>query len=141
MLKVKQGRLLHTIIHTMRQQRQEYDAHGHIKKKKFTAYSVEDWLMQAFLSAIGAADKVLGDKIPDYNSMIIIELKKTPAWSVQVFYKKDRNQGAVDITQHVRGCKSSPCPYEYFLWCCDDYITEDVSKACAEEYYGNQYNH
>ncbi|EYC30080.1 hypothetical protein Y032_0005g2438 [Ancylostoma ceylanicum] len=113
--------------------------------------------MQAFLHAIGA-DKVLGEKIPDYNSMIIIELKKAPEWSIQVkisflqtyvsgifpikvFYKKDRNQGSVDITQSVRRCTSSPCPLEFFLWCCDDYITEDVGKACAEPYNQNQYNH
>lgn len=45
----------------------------------------QDWILQALLNGIGAANHTLGEKIPDYSAMIIIELKKTQnAYGVQV---------------------------------------------------------
>ncbi|ETN76909.1 hypothetical protein NECAME_00434 [Necator americanus] len=135
MLKLKQGKLLHTIINLIKQQKIEHEKNGVVKKQKFTAFSTQDWILQAVLNGIGAAQQAIGETIPEYNALIIFELKKFHnGYGIQVFYKKDTKNVEEDITKAVRRCNSSPCPFEIFIGCCDDYITDNPLDICEKEY-------
>ncbi|KAK6725589.1 hypothetical protein RB195_004108 [Necator americanus] len=131
LLKMKQGFLMSTIMKTLWKQWQEYEKSGQIKKRKFTAFSTQDWLLLAFLHSLGCGDEALGSTIPTYNSVVIIELyvrKRKPF--VKVLYKHGGMTLPRDVTHAVRGCTFSPCHLVEFSLCCKKYMTDDPKSAC-----------
>ncbi|KHJ81035.1 hypothetical protein OESDEN_19283 [Oesophagostomum dentatum] len=87
LLKLKQGILMKTIISHLRSQWIEYKQTGRIRRK-FTAYSTQDWLILAFLHSLGCGKPVLGETVPNYNALVIIEL-----------YLQDKNRSYTKITK------------------------------------------
>ncbi|KAK6013148.1 hypothetical protein OSTOST_21594 [Ostertagia ostertagi] len=130
-LQLKQGKLLHTILETFKSKKEEHEKKGKIEKRKLTVYSTQDWILQALLNGIGAVKEAIGDTIPNFNSVIMFEMREhNKVYTMQVFYKDGEADQEKDITKAVRGCSKSPCPYEEFLKCCNDYKTDDPNVPC-----------
>ncbi|VDO44876.1 unnamed protein product [Haemonchus placei] len=130
-LQLKQGKLLHTILETFKEKKEEHEKKGKVEKKKLIMYSTQDWILQALLNGIGAAKEAIGEGIPNFNSMIIFEMRTSnKTYTMQVFYKDGEANSEKEITQAVRGCSKTPCPYEEFLSCCNDYKTTDPNTVC-----------
>ncbi|KHJ91147.1 hypothetical protein OESDEN_08993 [Oesophagostomum dentatum] len=130
-LRVKQGTFMKTVMSQLRSQWTEFEQTGHIRKK-FTAYSTQDWLILAFLHSLGCGESVLGRTVPNYNALIIIELyvrNKEPV--IKLLYKDNEMKTPKEAVQHVRNCKSSPCHLEEFTSCCSEYESENPTETCA----------
>ncbi|XGW28362.1 hypothetical protein V3C99_008269, partial [Haemonchus contortus] len=130
-LQLKQGKLLHTILETFKEKKEEHEKQGKVEKKKLIMYSTQDWILQALLNGIGAVKEAIGEGIPNFNSLIIFEMRaNNNTYTMQVFYKDGEADSEKEITQAVRGCTKTPCPYEEFLNCCNDYKTTDPNAVC-----------
>ncbi|CAJ0604007.1 unnamed protein product [Cylicocyclus nassatus] len=141
MLQIKQGLLMDFIIKELTKQKEKHKEHGVVEERKFIAISTQDWLIQALLHSLGAGTEALGDTIPEYNALLMFELWKNEMnYDIEVLYKKDVNSEAKIITQSVRKCNGrSPCSFDEFAKCCDDYRIEDshtLLEKCDEEYEG-----
>lgn len=131
-LQLKQGKLLYTIINTLSQYEKQHKNGKKIEKRKFIAYSTQDWILQALLNGLGAEKKALGTTIPNFNSLIIFELvENKKKYSVKVLYKDGLKDTAMDISDAVRNCEATPCPIEKFIECCDDYKIADPKTICG----------
>ncbi|KAK6047230.1 hypothetical protein COOONC_15269 [Cooperia oncophora] len=130
-LQLKQGKLLHYIIETFKSKKEEHEKKGKIEKRKLIVFSTQDWILQALLNGIGAVEAAIGEGIPNFNSMIMFEMREDKkAYTMQVFYQDGEKGSVKDITGAVRGCSKSPCPYEEFLKCCNDYKIADPHEVC-----------
>lgn len=131
-LRLKQGVFMQTLLDNLQKQYDEYKDTGQVAKRKFTAYSTQDWLIMAFLEALGASTAALDGTMPQYNALIIVELSESEGGTgiVEVFYKANHEAELKDITSSVRGCSKSPCPLATFVGCCDDYKVKDSKQDC-----------
>ncbi|KAK5979508.1 Histidine acid phosphatase [Trichostrongylus colubriformis] len=130
-LQLKQGKLLNYILETFRAKKEEHEEKGKIEKRKLIVFSTQDWILQALLNGIGAVEAAIGEGIPNFNSLIMFEMRvENKAYFMQVFYKDGEADSEKDITAAVRGCTKTPCPYEEFLSCCNDYKIDDPNKVC-----------
>ncbi|KAK5975688.1 hypothetical protein GCK32_009575 [Trichostrongylus colubriformis] len=132
-LQLKQGPIMKHIFGLLRKRWEEWDSSKKIAKRKFIAYSTEDWLLMALMEALGCAKETLSGTIPSYNALLVIELSDRDGPVVQVFYKDKGMDSLKDITRAVRGCDASPCPLSKFEKCCDEYTTEDPKTVCGTQ--------
>ncbi|KAK5984441.1 hypothetical protein GCK32_019742, partial [Trichostrongylus colubriformis] len=133
-LQLKQGLIMKTILDTLRKRWDEWVTSKTIAKRKFIAYSTQDWMLLAYLDALGCSKAALGGTVPGYNSIVVLELAEHNGQPfVEVFFKDNSMNELKDITEAVRGCGSSPCALEKFLNCCDDYMTEDPKTVCGKQ--------
>ncbi|PIO56548.1 hypothetical protein TELCIR_22052, partial [Teladorsagia circumcincta] len=83
-LQLKQGKLLHTILEFFKTKKAEHEKNGKIEKRKLVVYSTQDWILQALLNGIGAVKEAIGETIPNFNSMIMFEMRvKDKAYTMQ----------------------------------------------------------
>ncbi|ETN77444.1 hypothetical protein NECAME_11017 [Necator americanus] len=130
-LRTKQGFLMTSITNALWDQWEEYEKKKRIEKK-FIAFSMQDWLLMAFLHSLGCGKEALGSATPDNNATIFIRLyerKNRPF--VRILYK-DKVTDAKYVTKCVRGCSFEPkyCHLVELAMCCRYYVTSDAKKAC-----------
>uniref|UniRef100_A0A7I4XU82 acid phosphatase n=1 Tax=Haemonchus contortus TaxID=6289 RepID=A0A7I4XU82_HAECO len=131
-LQLKQGVLMKTILDLLKNRWTEWQSSHKIAKRKFIAYSVQEWLIMAFMEALGCAKEALNGSIPSNNALLMIELSDEDDEAfVQVLYIDKTMNSLKDITKAVRLCDRSPCPLAKFLQCCDDYTVEDPKIVCG----------
>ncbi|EYC26934.1 hypothetical protein Y032_0009g434 [Ancylostoma ceylanicum] len=131
-LRVKSGLLLNSTLYTLKSNWEQFVANGSLEKRKFVAYSTQDWLIQAFMESLGIREAAIGDGYPPYSSLLIFELRKIKDLPVvKVFYRDPHTSLLADVTKSVRGCKQcDACPLELLLSCCPQYTTADKEKEC-----------
>ncbi|CAI4226292.1 unnamed protein product [Auanema sp. JU1783] len=141
LLRMKGGYLMHTVLTTILAKWRCYVNEGDrcsqkiMKTQKFVAYSTQDWILSIFMEILGETSNEMANNagLPDYNSMILIELYDNN-WmpEIEVFYKTGAGDDElINITPSIRGCKkSSPCHLSLFLNCCNNYTTNDPYSAC-----------
>ncbi|KAJ1364641.1 hypothetical protein KIN20_024770 [Parelaphostrongylus tenuis] len=135
-LRLKSGFLLHTVLQHLDSSWQQFILEGSLKRKKFVAYSTQDWLMQAFMDSLGIRAQAVGDSsLPKYNSLIILELRSVKGMPfVKAFYRDPINEVLMDVSSAIRGCSTrTGCPLPLVLSCCDSYITSNPEKECYPE--------
>ncbi|CAJ0597761.1 unnamed protein product [Cylicocyclus nassatus] len=130
LLRVKQGYFLYTITEDLWKQWIDYEQTGKIRKK-FRAYVTDNWLMLAFLHALGCGTSALGKSLPRNNPLIMIELYQGSGIPlVKVFYKDDTMDVPKDVTIDVRDCSFEHCHLVEFVIRPRFYKTNDSEKAC-----------
>ncbi|EPB70651.1 histidine acid phosphatase [Ancylostoma ceylanicum] len=129
-LKLKQGFLMNRIMNDLWEQWGEYERHGSVQKK-FIAYSTQDWLVMAFLHALGCGEEALGSTIPDFNALVIIELfEQSKKPMVRIHYKDNKMKMPKDITHAVRSCSFAPCHLIQLGLSVKRYRTDDPQSVC-----------
>ncbi|EPB67541.1 hypothetical protein ANCCEY_13362 [Ancylostoma ceylanicum] len=130
LLKLKQGVLMNRIMNDLWKQWGEYERHGRVQKK-FIAYSTQDWLIMAFLHALGCGEEALGSTIPDFNALVIIELfEQSKKPMVRIHYKDNKMKMPKDITHAVRSCSFAPCHLIQLGLSVKRYRTDDPQSVC-----------
>ncbi|PIO76649.1 histidine acid phosphatase [Teladorsagia circumcincta] len=133
-LQLKQGLLMKQVLNILKKRWKDWDNNLEIPNPKFIAYSTQDWMVMAFLDALGCGKVALGGVIPGYNSLVVIELiDRDGDPFIWVYFKDNSMDSLRDLTKAVRGCNSSPCPLEKFLKCCHDYVTDDPKTVCGQQ--------
>ncbi|KJH40339.1 histidine acid phosphatase [Dictyocaulus viviparus] len=136
MLRIKSGHLLYTVFEQLKSNWQQFLESNSVKKRKFIAYSTQDWVMYAFLESLGIREFAINDNsLPKYNSLIIIELRKLSDMPVvKVFFRDPTEETLKDVTFAIRGCNSSNhCPLQLLLNCCNSYLTANPLQECYPE--------
>ncbi|KAK6028113.1 hypothetical protein OSTOST_05848 [Ostertagia ostertagi] len=134
-LQLKQGLLMKQILAILKKRWKDWDKNLEIPNPKFIAYSTQDWMVMAFLDALGCGKPALSGTIPGYNSLVVIELVDRDGDPfIWVYFKDNSMDSLKDLTKAVRGCNSSPCPLEKFLKCCNDYVTDDPKQVCGQQW-------
>ncbi|VDM71024.1 unnamed protein product [Strongylus vulgaris] len=129
LLKVKQGYFMYTVKEVLWDYWKDFVRKKKIRRK-FTAYSTQDWLVLAYLHALGCGPSALGTTVPKYNGMVIIELyegSKKPF--VKVYYKDNTMEVPKDITKSVRTCAHVPCHLIEFDLGPKSYLTKNLQEA------------
>ncbi|KAL6736303.1 hypothetical protein Aduo_006670 [Ancylostoma duodenale] len=131
-LRVKSGLLLNGTLYTLKTNWERFVRNGRLEKKKFIAYSTQDWLIQSFMESLGIREAALGDGYPPYNTLLILELRRVKDMPVvKVFYRDPHTSLLMDVTSSIRGCKGYvACPLELLLACCPQYITANREEEC-----------
>ncbi|KAK6738645.1 hypothetical protein RB195_020639 [Necator americanus] len=132
-LRIKSGLLLHTVLNMFKSNWEKFLTHGSLEKKKFVAFSTQDWLIHSFMDALGIRAAALGETgYPPYNTLVILELRKiNDVPVIKAYYRDPLTETLNDVTSSIRGCGSySACPLKDVLNCCGQYITSDKEEEC-----------
>ncbi|EFO85884.1 hypothetical protein CRE_01575 [Caenorhabditis remanei] len=99
-------------------------------KRKFNAYSTQDWLIGGVLDAFSVLkylQSILPKEEPNYSVMIVVELWEINGKPfVKFLYKPEEiteeNHQLLDLTTRIPGCQGlEDCPLEVFNKCCDSH--------------------
>ncbi|RCN46896.1 hypothetical protein ANCCAN_07075 [Ancylostoma caninum] len=131
-LRIKSGLLLNTTLYNLKTNWERFVTNGSLEKKKFIAYSTQDWLIQSFMESLGIREAALGDGYPPYNTLLILELRRVKDMPVvKIFYRDPNTSLLMDVTSSIRGCKQyAACPLELVLGCCPQYTTANREEEC-----------
>ncbi|CAB3405257.1 unnamed protein product [Caenorhabditis bovis] len=133
-LRLKFGQLMRVLLSDLEN---AWDCHRNRKncvvQPNFKAYSTQDWVILGVLDSFGALETTLGmRKMPNYNSMIMIELWDNEGQGeVRLLYKPDEIDETL-VEGAARNCAAdaSRCPIENFVKCCDDYTEHKIGEYC-----------
>ncbi|PIO77805.1 histidine acid phosphatase [Teladorsagia circumcincta] len=138
-LRLKCGFLLYTIFKHLESSWEAFYTQGRLDRKKFIAYSTQDWLMQSLMDAMGIRWAAVRQFAPTYNSMIILELRKVKDQPVIKAFYRDPARGMNDVTSAIRGCEThQECPLSSVLSCCPQYLSDNPEKDCHQKPFGDR---
>ncbi|WKY05325.1 hypothetical protein Q1695_005940 [Nippostrongylus brasiliensis] len=129
--RIKQGKLLSSIMEKFKLDKASHEKDSKSVKKKWTAFSTQDWILMALLFGTGGATQAIGETIPNFASAIMFEMyKKGADYRIKAMYR-DGESGEVKPFQ-VRGCTGSDqsCSLHEFITCCNKAITNDPVADC-----------
>uniref|UniRef100_A0A1I7ZU05 Acid phosphatase n=1 Tax=Steinernema glaseri TaxID=37863 RepID=A0A1I7ZU05_9BILA len=103
-------------------------------KYKYQVFSGHDSTVAGLLRTFGAKEAVLGDDLPDYASVVVVELWELAPqdYSVRVRHSKNVESPFVAITNKIEGCPKymDLCPVKTFIENRQKYIFKDIKQAC-----------
>ncbi|KAK0419579.1 hypothetical protein QR680_014215 [Steinernema hermaphroditum] len=100
---------------------------------KYFAYSAHDSTINALLRALGAKKAVVKERIPDYASLLVLELWKTTQGdhAVRLLFSADAAAPFKTVTRVVSGCPQREfCPLDVFEKRSEKYVSKNIQEEC-----------
>ncbi|KAK0419578.1 hypothetical protein QR680_014214 [Steinernema hermaphroditum] len=103
---------------------------------KYFAYSAHDSTINALLRALGAKKAVVKERIPDYASLLVLELWKTTQGdhAVRLLFSADAAAPFKTVTRAVSGCPQREfCPLDVFEKRSEKYVSRNIQEECKKK--------